>query len=161
MKPTLGLILLIVAGAVVDGQEPASSRLKARFDAAVRAIASTATLEPVSLPADRTYEYQRWRYQQKTVSVRFFIPASAVEAKRLLSQLLERPVPARGVSGFGDEAWVFAPSDPQGDRTLVFRRGRVVLEVVAKGEEELQRCSKSFLREVNQFLAQELAADQK
>jgi hypothetical protein len=111
----------------------------ARFDAAIRAELPDAQAESVFVPVDRSYEYRRWRSSKGNINIRSVVADSPKDAEELLLRMRDRPVPSTQIRGFGDHAYLFAPSNPNGERFIILRRGRLILEISAIGESNVRR----------------------
>jgi hypothetical protein len=83
----------------------------------------------------RTQFYKRWTSNGSSVSVWYVVTESADSAaKSLRDEASALPIPTRKIDGFGDEAYLLAPSNPNGERSIWIRKGAVILAVYAPGE---------------------------
>lgn len=89
--------------------------------------------------------FTSWTSDRAQVSLRYFVLESADTAAQLLQKRSSfLPIPTVRVEGFGDEAYLLAPSNPKGDRKIWFRHGAVVVEVTAPGEAGARRFARLF-----------------
>ena len=99
----------------------------------------------------RTSVYKRWTSDGSQVSVRYFVRTSGESAAQLLQMRVSGlSIATKKIDGFGDEAYLLAPSNPNGERSIWFRKGVVVLEVEANGEEGARQFAALFGDAVSQ-----------
>ena len=106
-------------------------------------------MNPVREHPGQPYGYRRWTRGAERVSITYYIEESGDEAREFLRRhVAALSIPSRKIEGFGNEAYLVAPSSPQGDRSILFRVGRIVVEVDAPGEDGARYFAKVFLPEV-------------
>jgi hypothetical protein len=142
-----GLALTMAASA----QQPEGEFDRA-LEMAMQRAAPDSRLESQPVAArGRSDVYKRWTSDGRRVSVRYFVRTSSESAAQLLQMRLSvLPIPTKKIDGFGDEAYLLAPSNPDGERTIWFRKGVVILEVAANGEDGARRFAALFGDAVSQ-----------
>jgi hypothetical protein len=145
------LLMVVSMTTALHGQD--ESPLARRFDLVVRRTIPRSYREEVVLPAKRQQEMQRWAYDKTRITVVYLVKENAETAHQAFHERLASiAVGKRRVEGFGDEAYEIAPYAPSGERRLNFRRGRVIVEVEALGDEVTKRLASLFLNEVDRSL---------
>jgi hypothetical protein len=145
-------LITIVALTMAASAHQTDGEFDRAFETAMQRAAPDFRLEPQALTArGRSDVYKRWTSDGTRVSVRYFVRASAESASELLqTRLAALPIPTKKIDGFGEEAYLLAPSNPDGERRIWFRRGAVVVEVAASGEDGARRFAAVFSDAVSQ-----------
>jgi hypothetical protein len=148
------LFLAVLAAGVVTLNAQSNDPLGARFEAAIRRTVPQSRPQEARVPSIRNYEMRRWLADDHEINLRYFVTGSVQSADQLFRFLIEvSEVPTVRVSGVGDDAYLFAPYSPTGQRRFHFRRGRVIVEVAAYGEALARQVAASFLEEVDRSRA--------
>jgi hypothetical protein len=138
------ILMLVQAGQLdVEGRQALISQL----EAVVERTVPGAQLETMPVPARRSYEARQWNSPAGRFSVKMYIKESVEAAELAFARMRHRPAPSVRVKGYGDDAYLFQHYSPFDERLILFRQGRLLLEVSAIGDENVRRLAALFAAE--------------
>jgi len=139
-RAAVALATTFALAIAASAQQP-DGELDRALETAMRRAAPDFRLESQAPAArGRSDVYKRWTSDSTRVSVHYFVrPSSESAAELLQTRLATLPISTKKIDGFGDEAYLLAPSNPDGERRIWFRTGAVVVEVGANGEDGARR----------------------
>ena len=147
---TRALFLFLAAVTVVAQPGQSEKGLIQRFQAAVSADLGGATMQQVrEWSAVRPENLLEWKLADGTyVTIRYYTVEPGKARIAFETDMAKISVGSRPISGFGEQSHMVSDSDLDGYRMLVFRRGNVIVEVAAIGEQTVKRLAGLLVAEV-------------
>jgi hypothetical protein len=151
MKTTVGRLLIGVC--LVSSVMTVAAQTDARIDRQLEEAMTRGAPEWRSdkVPDDpaRPSGYRAWSREGRHVSVSYYILATGNDAAEFLRrQMAALSIPSRPIDGLASEAYIVAPSNPNGERVIHLRVGRIVAIVRAPGEDNTRYFTRLFIPEL-------------
>jgi hypothetical protein len=144
MCAVAALVATIVLAMTASAQQ-AGDVFERALQSAMQRAAPDFRMQPPVKESGGSSGYIRWTSNGANVSVRYFVRESPESAAGLLQKRASSlSIPTKRIDGFGDEAYLLAPSNPSGERKIWFRKGAAIFEVGALGEANTRRFAALF-----------------
>ena len=141
----MAVLVTTIALAMTASAQQASDAYDRALQAAMQRASPDFRMQQPVMEGGGDSVYIRWISDGARVSVWYFVRESAESAAQTLQERLSSlPIPNQRIDGFGDEAYLLAPSNPSGERKISFRKGATIFEVGAPGEANARRFAALF-----------------